>query len=61
MNTFIKSMLFSSLIIISAGVNAETCNKQNKWWPWCLDQAQGPDVGSAEWQYCQSWGKCQYY
>ena len=61
MNTLIKNLLFSFMLLLPVGVYAETCDEQNKWWPYCLDPASGPDVGSAEWMHCQARGGCDYY
>lgn len=53
-------MLFSLIMLLPLGAKAEICNEQSKWWPYCLDPASGPDVGSQEWIYCQARGGCNY-
>jgi len=60
MNRFIKALFFSLITLHSVGVYAEVCNAQNRWWPYCNDPATGPDVGTAEWIYCQAHGGCDY-
>lgn len=61
MNTLLKPILLSFIIILPVDALAGVCNEQSRWWPICrYDPASGPDVGTSEWMACRGRGGCNY-
>ncbi len=54
MKTILCTLLWIVLTGITSVASADSvCDEQNPWWPYCNDQATGPDPGSAEYLYSQ--------
>lgn len=48
MNNMLKSLLLVGFLSVSVGAMAEECTHSSKWWPYCNDPANGPDIGTSE-------------